>query len=178
MARWLAVLAILLLALVTSASAQGFTVFWVYASDGGNPPLTTTCGGGTPLEDGRVVRVFWDVDSDGPDITDPLAPLCDVPPLCEEGPGGTMNYNEFTVNGTALEMGAGYFYTEYGMDSHGVLPEPPRYYLRIYEPDGLNYLWTSSVETLSAGFQEIYFSFSDWTCGAGGPQCTVRNEQE
>ncbi len=178
MVRWLAASALLCLLLVPSAFGQ-FTSIWVYVpNDGANAALTTTCNGATPLPDGRIVRIYWDVDSDGPDGTDPLAPLCDHPPICEDGPPLTVGLNEFIMNGTAVEIGAGYFYMETAFSSIAGLPSPSRFYLRVYEADGVNILWTSVVKTLSDGYQEVNLIRADWTCGANGPQCIVRDEHE
>ena len=80
MVRWFAVTALVCLLLVPSAFAQ-FTSIMFYEPGPENTPLTTTCGGSTPLPDGRIIRIYWDVDSDGPDMTDPLAPLCALPRL-------------------------------------------------------------------------------------------------
>lgn len=177
MLRWFAVPA-LLLCLVPCVFAEGFSAFWIYIDSPGGPPLTTTCNGATPIPDGRIVRIFWDQDGDGADLQDPIAPLCNVPPLCEDGPAATFNLNEFTFNGAAVNIGEGYFYTEYGFDSHGEMPDPPRYFLRVYEPDGVNFIWTTTVKTMQPGLQEIYLTPADWTCGLDGPRCTVRNEHE
>jgi len=180
MLRWFVAPPLILLALAAAAMAQPefpFQAVWIYLPDSG-AALTTTCDGPLPIPDGRIVRVYWDADSDGVDLTDPIAPLCDVPPQCEEGPPGTFNFNEFPMNGAAVGLGAGYFYADYGMDSHGAMPDPPRYYLRIYEPDGVNFIWTSAVKTMTSGFQEVLLRHSDWTCGSGGPQCMVRDEHE
>ena len=180
MVRWLAGLAAVLLVLTASAFAQPFSAQWIYVSDLGAPALTTTCPpqGTTPIPDGRIVKIFWDSNGNGPDLTDPQPTVCTDPPLCEQGPIGTVNYNQFTMNGTANGYGPGYFLTDYNFNSVNVMPDPPRYYLRIYELDGVNFLWTSRVFTLTSGAQEIWLSQSDWTCGRGGPQCVVRDEHE
>lgn len=177
MVRWLAVTSLLLLFLAPTAFGQ-FTALLNYAPENG-APLTTVCSGSTPLPDGRIIRIFWDVDSDGPDITDPLAPLCEAPPVCEDPAPGTVNFNQFTMNGTEVELGAGYFYTApLSFNSFLGLPNPSRFYLRIYEADGTNILWTSVVKTIADGYQEVNFVRADWTCGATGPQCIVRDEHE
>ncbi|MDD5087672.1 MAG: hypothetical protein PHI18_02585 [bacterium] len=59
-----------------------------------------------------------------------------------------------------------------------LLPPNTSYYLRVYEPDGTTVLWTSTVKTMASGPQEVTWTRSEWTCGAGGPQCIVRDEQE
>ena len=89
-----------------------------------------------------------------------------------------MTTNQFTMNGTAVEIGAGYFYQEGSFSSVLQSPVPPRFYLRIYEADGTNILWTSVVKTIGDGYQEIPFTRAEWTCGTVGPQCIVRDEHE
>jgi hypothetical protein len=176
MLRWFAVLAVSLV-LSSFAVAQEFNATLVYAPVDG-AALTTTCEGATPIPDGRLIKIFWDVDSDGPDLTDPQPTICDVPPDCEGGPAGTVNFNRFAMNGTAMFSEAGYFYSDMDFTSIAQLPNPPRYYLRVYESDTTNFLWTSTVKTLVSGPQVVEFQRSDWTCGAGGPQCIVRDEHE
>jgi len=181
MVRWFTGLVVLLLVLAVSANAQPFSAAWIYVFEaGGGAPLTTICPpqGTTPIPDGRLIKIFWDSNSNGPDVTDPQPAVCIDPPNCEQGPPGSVNYNQFTMNGQAQQFGPGYFYTAAYFSSSGILPDPPRYYLRIYQTDGINILWTTRVFTLSSGLQEIYLQQSDWTCGAGGPQCTVRDEHE
>lgn len=178
MLRRIALASALLLIFSMSAFAQGFNALWVYIPDYGGAPLTTTCGGSTPIPDGRIVKIFWDVDSDGVDLTDPQPTVCNNPPLCEDGPVGTVSLNEFTMNG-AVYYSAGYFYQDMVFASVGVIPTPPRYYLRVYDVDGTTVLWTSSVQTLNTSdFTELNLLQSDWTCGSTGPQCVVRDEHE
>jgi hypothetical protein len=43
--------------------------------------------------------------------------------------------------------------------------------------DGTTILWTSAVKTLAAGYQEIYFTYAEWTCGSN-PTCVVHDEHE
>jgi hypothetical protein len=180
MIRWAACFAVVLLLMTASAFAQPFTAAWIYDSDNGSPALTTACPpqGTTPIPDGQIVKIFWDSNSNGPDPSDPQPAICIDPPACEQGPAGTVNYNQFLMNGVAQGIGAGYFYTDASFQSATVLPDPPRYYLRIFAQDGINYLWTSRVFTLSSGPQDVVLQQSDWTCGAGGPQCVVRDEHE
>jgi hypothetical protein len=163
----------------TSAFSQPFQVTMGYLSGGTNTPLTTTCGGATPLPDGRVIKLFWDTDSDGPDATDPIAPLCSNPPDCETGPAGTLNINQWTTNGVSIAEGAGYWYTlTSSINSAQSLPSPSRFYVRIYEADGTTVLWTSIAYTFVSGPQDIATIRADWTCGASGPQCIVVDEHE
>jgi hypothetical protein len=73
---------------------------------------------------------------------------------------------------------AGYFSPFVAFLTVAGLPNPPLFYLRIYEADGVTPLWTSVVYTLFAGPQEIFIPASNWSCGAGGPQCVVLDAQE
>jgi hypothetical protein len=160
------------------AWAQGFAALLLYVPVDGLP-LYTTCTGSTPIPDGRVVKIFWDVDSDGPDLTDPQPTVCDQPPECDTGPMGTVNLNQFPFNGAELGYGAGYFETDPYFVMVASMPDPPRYYLRIYESDGVTLLWTSPVIVLQSGVQDVHLGpRSSWTCGTGGPQCLVRDEHE
>jgi len=179
MSRWIAVLVTLLVFAAPGLFAQPpFNAMLYYAGYEGDLPLYTTCNGNTPIPDGRIVRIFQDADQDGPDDTDPLAPLCNDPPMCESAlPTFSHNYNEFTMNGEAELEEGGYFVT-HSFRSIGALPSTPYYYLRVYELDGVTVLWTSSVKTLVTGPQEVTWTRGEWTCGAGGPQCIVRDEQE
>ncbi len=139
--------------------------------------LTTTCGGAITLPEGTVVKVFMDVDSDGPDFDDPQPTVCTNPPECNS-PADAVNFNQFTVNGEFLGIGPGYFGTDPGLSCLGMIPSTGRFYLRIYEPDNTTVLWTSTVFTVQVGLQEVNFTDADWTCGAVGPQCTVIDESE
>jgi hypothetical protein len=177
MVRSLAVVAVLLFVFSVSAHAQPFQATWMFIPDSG-AALTTTCGGATPIPDGRVIKIYWDQDSDGVDDTDPRPTLCALPPSCTTGPLGTVNYIQFTMNGTARGYGAGYFRTTSNFSSTSAIT-PQRYYLRIFETgDTTQVLWTSGVHTLTSGSQQIKLSGSEWVCGAGGPQCIVRDEHE
>lgn len=159
----------------SAASAQGFNMAFNQLPPAS--PLTTTCEGNTPLPDGTVVKIFQDVDNDGPDAEDPQPVVCTDPPDCIT-PFDAVNFNEFLVNGDALFIGTGYFGTEVSLTCASTVPANPHYYLRIYEVDGITPLWTSTVATAVIGYQEVNFTDEDWTCGAGGPQCTVIDETE
>lgn len=180
MLRWFVLSAALLLLFAVPVLAQDlFQAQFTYIPDfPGNDPLTTTCQGSTPIPDGRIIKIFWDSDSDGPDLTDPQPTICDAPPLCEGGPAQTVNFNEFPINAAEWEYPAGYFLASTYFSCNLSMPTPPRYYLRIYETDGTTVLWTSTTKTLTTGLQEINLLRSDWTCGSGGPQCLVRDEHE
>jgi hypothetical protein len=175
MVRSLVIAALLLVA--STCYGQLIYATFTYLPENG-PALTTACNGSTPIPDGRLVKIFWDVDSDGPDQSDPLAPLCDNPPECPSGPPGTMSYNQFTTNGIEYLGVPGYFMCPFYLESSISNPNPARFYLRIYEADGTNYLWTSIVMTLPASPIDFNLVRADWTCGTGGPQCVVRDEHE
>jgi len=177
MIRRLVLVTALPLMFSVSAWAQGFTAQLFYLPEDGLP-LTTTCNGSTPIPDGRMIKIFWDVDSDGPDLTDPQPTVCDQPPECETGPPTTVNYNQFPFNGAELGYGAGFFETDPLFQMLANMPDPPRYYLRVYESDGVTLLWTSAVKIVETGVQDIHFPRNEWTCGSGGPQCLVRDEHE
>lgn len=181
MSRWIAVLVTLLVFAVSGLWAQDppFQASLAFIPYSGDLPLYTTCDGTTPIPDGRLVKIFQDVDDDGPDDTDPQPIVCDAPPECEYGPPGTHNYNQFTLNGMEIMEAEGYFWVELDFRSVNTMPPGlPKYYLRVYEPDGVTVLWTSTVKTMTQGPQERIWTRAEWTCGAGGPQCIVRDEQE
>jgi len=177
MFRWFILLASLSLIVSASAFGQGCQVGFYYLPENG-APLTTVCQGGTPIPDGRSIKIMWDADGDGPDADDSLAQLCIDPPNCEEGPTGSVNINTMTFNGQTYVGAAGYFVPDYYFTSAGDVPNPPRFYLRIYDTDGVTPLWTSVVYVVAAGYHDYFIPQSDWTCGAGGPQCVVVDESE
>ena len=176
MLRWFIVLASLLL-FINLAAGQCCSVQWYYGSENGTP-LTTICQGGVPIPDGYPIKIMWDANSNGPDIADVPAPLCTDPPNCDLGPPGTANYNTMFFNGTAGYGALGYFYTETAFSSSGSLPNPPRFYLRVYEGDGVTPLWTTIVYTVVSGPQTYFIPQGDWSCGTGSPQCVVIGEHE
>lgn len=159
----------------SSAMAQGFNMNFGYYTP--NPPLVTTCGGATGLPDGRLVKIFQDVDNDGPDLTDPQPLVCTDPPDCVT-PFDAVNIDHFFTNGVDVGEGPGYFATLEALTCASTIPANARYYLRIYEADNTTVLWTSTVSTAVMGYQETNYAPGDWTCGAAGPQCTVIDETE
>jgi len=177
MLRWLISAAFLFLFYNVTAFGQGASVYWYYMPENGIP-LTTVCEGGIPLPDGREVKIMWDANNNGPDISDTPAPLCIDPPLCEQGPAGSCNLNTFTFNGQAIFGQAGYFFTDPGFQTIGAIADPPKFFLRIYDLDGTTPLWTTVVYTVFTGPQDIFIPQTDWACGAGGPQCIVLDAQE
>lgn len=167
---------LLLLGLAQSTFAQGFVVLIYYGPP--EPALATACNGPTGLPDGRMIKIYYDADDDGPDFTDPQPTVCDLPPDCETGPTGTCNFNEMPFNGEAAGAGAGYFYTPSGFSIATLVPNPSGFYFRVFETDNVTTLWTSSVFHVVAGLQEWVLTAADWTCGPSGPQCTVIDETE
>ena len=125
--------------------------------------LTTECGGSVPLQDGVMVKLFWDQDGDGPDETDPQPTLCDEPPDCESGPSLTANFNELPINGVEVELGAGYFYATRSFTTMGDLLSPSRYYGRIFCADG-RVLWESNVLDIAGGYGEYPMQFHCTPC--------------
>ena len=177
MSRWFFLLAIVAVLISSAAFGQGCSVIWYYLPENG-PALSTICQAGVPIADGNQIKVMWDSDSNGPDADDPQATLCSDPPACEFGPAGTFNLNQFPFNGTSSFGVAGYFYNDVQLTSTGEVPVPSGYFLRIYDTDGITPLWTTVVYNLVTGPQEFFIQPSDWTCGVGGPQCVVLDEQE
>ncbi len=107
-------------------------------------PLADSCTGGNPLPDGTVVEIRWDVDSDGPDFTDPSLP-------------NSFNYTAFGLNGLDQGIGEGYFYLDPYLCTDSLLT-PPLIYLRIC----LNSLrWESSVYNYAEPDTVTPFT---WTC--------------
>jgi hypothetical protein len=134
--------------------------------------LTTTCDGSDPLPDGIPVEIFWDVDGDGPDDTDPQPPLCDNPPDCLDGPAHTVNYNEFLMNGEAMFGVPGTFAVDRDFQTVGDVLSPNRFYLRIFCSDG-NVLWESEVVDVPSGPSERQLhQFLCHTC-SGIPEVPV-----
>jgi hypothetical protein len=177
MIRSFLVVSLLILCCIPAAFGQGITATLSYLSTEGDP-LTTECEGITPLPDGRIVRIFQDTNSNGPDPTDPQPTICEDPP--DNCPDGTVNFVEFTINGVLLGLGEGYFYTTPSFSSFGGVPPGAQYYyLRIYEADGVTVLWTTETFFISAGgYTEIAIPEENWTCGQGGVQCLVVDETE
>lgn len=130
-------------------------------------PLYTECGGNVPLPDGVMVRLFWDRNGNGPDDTDEPPPLCDLPPLCEDGPFRTVNIIEFPINGVESTMGPGMFSSNPGLVTSGDMLVPNRYYARIYCADG-NVLYTSNVIEAPSGLTDAYLTFDCTPCN-GAP---------
>ena len=175
MKRWTLYLVASALMLIGQQAMAQFNAFLAYSTP--DPALTTTCEGNTPIPDGRLIKIFQDVDADGPDFDDPQPVVCSNPPDCNE-PFDAVNFNQFTMNGTFWALGSGYFLTEPAFSCNSTIPGNGRFYVRVYEVDNTTVLWTSRVFTAIAGVQDVVFVEADWTCGAIGPQCTVIDESE
>jgi len=103
-----------------------------------------------------VVTILWDVDSDGPDFTDPPVPTAPDP---NGDPRPYFNYCYFLMNGSELGLGPGLFYAP-PFCSNGGLLTPNRIYLRICLP---SIRYESLILSLAPGPSEIRPS---WTCTA------------
>ena len=159
-----------LLAIVSLGYAQGGFSFFSDAY-----PLAKTCKGGAPLPDGTPVYIYNDTDGDGPDDTDPLATVCDKPPNCTTGPGGSVNFNRFVVNGDTTMKLPGCFAIDPMFISIAAMPEFPRFFLRAAYAETLRtdsgsverkITWTSAVQTMTEGppADVDMGSAKMWTC--------------
>jgi hypothetical protein len=122
--------------------------------------LTTECNGSVPLQDGISVKIYWDENNNGiADSTDPQPPLCTDPPNC----AGTVNYNEFPMNGGAMLGVPGWFVVENDFNTIGDVLTPNRFFLRIFCTDG-HVLWTSELVQFPPGPSE--YGFHGFVCTA------------
>ena len=161
---------VILLAVVSLGYTQGGFFFFSDAF-----PLKDACKGGKPLPDGTPVYVYNDTDGDGPDETDPLATVCDKPPNCETGPGGSLNFNRFDINGKREMELPGCFVIDPFFISIGNMPEFRGFYLRAMYAETLSTdsgvvekktIWTSVVQTMVEG-APLDSDLGDaklWTC--------------
>ncbi len=156
--------AVFLMAALLLTAIPGFSTNFVAMFAESDHVLTTNCDGtGDPLADGTPVKIFWDANNNGPDETDAQVELCKDAPKCEEGPAGTYNFNEFTLNGSSVMGIPGTFALTRGFTSAGVTPVVSRFFLRVM---GSKVTWTSNVFTVQPGPQEL--EISGWTCSNGG----------
>ncbi len=174
--RFILLTVLCLMFAVPAFAQQGFSAIFYYLPEYGSP-LTTVCQGGIPIPDGTLLNILWDNDGNGPDVGDTLAPLCIDPPNCEQGPAGTVNFNQQPFNGMAQSGAPGYFTFDLAFTSSGTIT-PASFFFRVYDTDGVTPLWTSIVYTLNPGPQEFFVQQADWTCGSGGAQCVVIDETE
>ena len=162
-----------LLVCASLSFGQGISVIWYYLPPefGGGPALTgPLCWEGLALPDGTPVEIRWDLDPAGPGPEDPLPPLCNNPPLCQDGPAGSFNRQGFVLNGGAQGLGEGWFAMESGFASVGIAPNPSRFYLVIRCADGSVH-YRSSVYTPAVGGNEYFITQNDWTCFPCIPTC-------
>ncbi|MCC6477358.1 hypothetical protein IT157_09925 [bacterium] len=110
---------------------------------------------GTPIPDGSVVKVYWDLNGNGPDEKD------FQPAIGSEAEN--VNWNTYVINSDSLIKVKGMIATDPGFCVVGLLPDVPRYYFRICL-DGKSL--TSDVFTLVSGLQE--FNLKNWYVG---PAC-------
>ena len=178
MGRRISFVLVMLVVVPLTVWAQAGQAIWEYHPSGG-AALDTSCAGPVHIPDGWLVKVYWDSDSTGPDLSDPQPPICTAPPNCTGGPAFSVNYNRFFTNGVEQTFGPGYFITGSYMRVSTNLPPRPRYYLRVYSPsDSTIAVWTSAVKTLHSGAQTIAFLRSEWTCTPPTPQCVVKDAHE
>lgn len=113
--------------------------------------LTTECDGNVPLAEGTNVLVMWDADNDGqPSAGDRQPTVCANPDDCGYQ---TVNFNQFPINGVAMELGPGRFLTDPAFSTYGEHLEPSRYYLEVRCTDG-NVLWRSEMVDVPDGLSD------------------------
>ena len=104
--------------------------------------LTDNCTpSGSPLPDGRTIRIFWDENANGPDAADQPWPLSNC------------NFNQDTLNGTwsgCLDI-PGTFHT--WCSTQWIVPSAPaapanRYYLKVYCDNGETPQYISTVRSV------------------------------
>jgi len=118
------------------------------------------CQTGHPLPDGTVIRIMQDLDPPGVGPEDAPA-VVGVPPNCVPG---TVNFSAFQINGNALGLLPGQFYTDNAFCSCNMLPDPNRFYLRV---DLMYQHYVSQVFSPPPGFSEI--EMGPWTCYTDPP---------
>ncbi|MBL0061855.1 MAG: hypothetical protein IPP40_10360 [bacterium] len=142
---------LLVLGVMVTKGWANFNAFLIYNGGVAEPALSDSCFDGTPLPDGTIVSIFWDLDSDGPDDDDNLVPT---------GIGfDRANYNVFQMNGAAVLGHAGAFITDPLFTFGSNQPNPSRFWLRICIP-GADRYWRSDIFSPVQGLQDIYFGSS------------------
>ncbi len=123
-----------------------------------------------PLPDGTPVYLFLDPNSTGPDPSDPLAPLCNNPPECADGPALTWNINQFAIN-SDVSGAAGTFYCENYLSIIAANLLPNRLFLRVYYPNRAEWttMYTSPIFANGADGANVEYEVTTWVC-----QDTVR----
>lgn len=140
--------------ILPTVQGQPFTIA-IYYFEG--PPLTDSCEGGTPIADGDTIFIYHDINENGFDFIDPLAPVWE--PGQELPDTFIVNLNYYLFNGEAWGYGAGYFYGDYEFASVRGFPDPNAFYLVA---DGGRAIWVSQVFSPEPGPQILYDW--DWTC--------------
>lgn len=131
-----------------AAYAQDCT-YWLETDE----PVMEICSGiGGPIGSGRSIQIVQDWDEDGPDLTDPLAPVGNGP--------GQFNFNQFQFG----EDWGGHFESPCWI-MNGAPPAHPFFYIRIWAGHDTHCrtsVWMSSVVTLLPDPHDN--ECSGWTC--------------
>ena len=131
-------------------------------------PLMEHCDGtGAFLPDGTPFYIYIDVDSDGPDATDPIAPVCTTQPDC---PPLSWSDNMGTMNGVEVETGPGTFYsfTIFNILLADLVPN--RVYFRVVYTNPAATFRTTYTSNLvingvsAAGGAPNEVELTSWTC--------------
>lgn len=140
-----------------SGFGQGFTLYptnidldqWFYRD------LFMSCNGSNPIPDGFPVTIWWDQDDNGPSPNDIQPPVGTT--------YGTVNHNQFYVNGESEFGQPGTFYDITGFRSNGnaYLPGLNRFYLKVLATDGT---WISNALTAAPGGTPQDLLFLNWIC--------------
>ena len=139
-------------------------------------PTSAPCTGTPqlPLPEGTIGYLYLDANSNGPDASDPIAPLCADPANnCPTGPALTWNYNQVLINGDAMLGIPGAFYFDGYMNIVGTNLVPNRIYLTFYYPNIATWntvggvKWTSPIFQVGADFASIDVELNGWTCTSG-----------
>lgn len=160
--RHMFILVIIALVFVSNSDAQ-FNCGWqsVNSVTGEYFALKGMCGEGLPFEDGTPIFIYWDANSNGPD-------MADQQPVVGSG-FGQCNYNTFAINGEAeLGIPGAFFAIEtFTISSH--TPQPSRYYL-VVESGPCADRWESVVVTVNDGYSEPTLeSGAEWSCMLSSP---------
>jgi hypothetical protein len=150
-------LGLVLLVIAGGVKAQDFCIALMETDQ----QLDSLCGGGGhPLADGTILEIMQDRNPPGIGPEDSLAVVCSTPPNCEDGPMGTVNLNSFMMNSQDTGLWPGQFLlADWYFCSHGGLPNPNRFYVRICLP-GRHYY--SNIFTPTIGPSE--YELGPWVC--------------
>jgi len=164
-------------ALVMFASlgfGQGFAVAWIDIEHPLRASTVEGCEAGEPLADGWWVEIHQDVDGDGPDAEDPMPAAGDQP--------GNVNFNQFQINGVALGIGPGTFYTDPAWSSVGSPPPGPNnWYLVVRCADGaVHYVTHNPQDPMGnyhfTGNPTEQYTDNHWVCVPCVPEVTCTPE--